>query len=81
MRRYAKGHTNVVLRCSRYRSRRRIDGLYHYLKIDKQYEGIPVASEGESIMPASVRFGNARLISKTQNRLGGYDYVFDVEEL
>lgn len=81
VRRYAKGHTNVVLRCSRYRSRRRIDGLYQYLKIDKQYEGIPVASEGESIMPASVRFGNARLISKTQNRLGGYDYVFDVEEL
>ncbi len=62
-------------------SRRRTDGLYPCLRMDKQDEGIPVASEGESIMPASVRFGNARLISKTQNRLGGYDYVFDVEEL
>ena len=62
-------------------SRRRTDGLYPCLRMDKQDEGIPVASEGESIMPASVRFGNARLISKTQNRLGGYDYVFEVEEL
>ena len=62
-------------------SRRRTDGLYPCLRMDKQDEGIPVASEGESSMPASVRFGNARLISKTQNRLGGYDYVFDVEEL
>ena len=62
-------------------SRRRTDGLYPCLRMGKQDEGIPVASEGESIMPASVRFGNARLISKTQNRLGGYDYVFEVEEL
>ena len=59
----------------------RTDGQYPCLRMDKQDEGIPVASEGESIMPASVRFGNARLISKTQNRLGGYDYVFEVEEL
>ena len=70
----------MVLRCSRYRSRRRIDGLYKYLGIDKQYEGIPVASEGESIMPASVRFGKAKLVSKKKNRLGGYDYEIAVEE-
>lgn len=80
VRRYAKGRTNIILRCSNYRSRRRIDGLYKYLRIDKQYEGIPVASEGESIMPASVRFGKAKLISKKKNRLGGYDYEFTVEE-
>ncbi len=80
VRRYAKGQTNIILRCSNYRSRRRIDGLYKYLRIDKQYEGIPVASEGESIMPASVRFGKAKLISKKKNRLGGYDYEVAVEE-
>lgn len=80
VRRYAKGQTNIILRCSNYRSRRRIDGLYKYLRIDKQYEGIPVASEGESIMPASVRFVKAKLISKMPNSLGGYDYEFTVEE-
>ena len=61
-------------------SRRRTDGLYPCLRMDKQDEGIPVASEGESSVPASVRFGNAKLISK-KNRPGGNDYVFEVEEL
>ena len=37
-------------------------------------------SEGESIMPASVRFGKAKLISKKKNRPGGYDYEVAVEE-
>lgn len=48
--------------------------------MDKQDEGIPVASEGESSVPASVRFGKAKLISMKKNRLGGYDYEIAVEE-
>ena len=39
-----------------------------------------MASEGESIMPASVRFGKTKLISKKKNRPGGYDYEVAVEE-
>lgn len=58
----------------------RTDGLYPCLRMDKQDEGIPVASEGESSVPASVRFGKAKLISKKKNRLGGYDYEIAVEE-
>lgn len=78
---FADGKVNVILHCSSYHSRKRLDGLYPYLDIPKHYEGGTVAREGESVMPGSCRFGHARLISKKKNSLGGTDYEFEVEEL
>ncbi len=79
--RYADGKVNVILRCKKYHSRKRLDGLYPYLNIPKHYEGGTVASEGESIMPGSCRFGNAKLVRQSRNKLGGWDYEFEIEEM
>ncbi len=79
--RYADGKVNVILRCEKYHSRKRLDGLYPYLNIPKHYEGGAVASEGESIMPGSCRFGNAKLVRQSRNKLGGWDYEFEIEEM
>ncbi len=58
--RFASKKNNIILTCPKYRSRRRIDGIYSFLQANKQISGLPLATEGESVMPASACAGSSR---------------------
>lgn len=47
---YTKKRYSIILHMEKYQSRRRIDGLYKYIKTDKQ-KALGISSEGESWMP------------------------------
>ncbi len=54
--RYTGNTPGVVLECSSYKSRRRIDGLYRAIPHNNPDPAHPVRTEGESIMMAGVRY-------------------------
>lgn len=59
--RFADKKNNIILHCSKYKSRKRIDGIYRQVEKnrsnpDKEIFGKSILTEGESIMPAHVRF-------------------------
>ena len=80
-REYANKKFNVILHCNKYRSRRRIDGIYKHAQELKQKEGGALAQEGESVFTGDVKF---RVLSRnpkiTRHPDGSVDYEFDVEE-
>lgn len=78
---FANKKYNIILHCKKYRSRRRIDGLYGAAEHLKQYQGGSISREGESVFLGNARF---RLLSRnpkiTRHKNGTEDYEFDVEE-
>lgn len=80
-REYANKTFNIILHCNKYRSRRRIDGIYPHARELKQKEGGALAQEGDSVFTGDVKF---RVLSRnpkiTRHPDGSVDYEFDVEE-
>lgn len=76
---YADKKFNIILHCNKYRSRRRIDGIYPHATLLKQPQGGTLAQEGESVFLGNVKF---RVVRKHQpSRINGVvTYEFDVEE-
>ena len=78
---FANKKFNIILHCNKYRSRRRIDGIYKHAREHKQKEGGALAQEGESVFTGDVKF---RVLSRnpkiTRHPDGSVDYEFDVEE-
>ena len=78
--RYASKRYSIILHMKKYRSRRRIDGLYKYVKTDKQ-PPLGISSEGESWMPGDIPL---RVVSRhpkiTRTEDGRVIYEIWVEE-
>jgi len=78
--RYASKRYSIILHMKKYRSRRRIDGLYKYVKTDKQ-PPLGISSEGESWMPGGIPL---RVVSRhpkiTRTEDGRVIYEIWVEE-
>lgn len=78
--RYANRRYSIILHMKKYRSRRRIDGLYKYVKTDKQ-PPLGISSEGESWMPGDIPL---RVVSRhpkiTRTEDGRVIYEIWVEE-
>ncbi len=78
--RYASKRYSIILHMKKYRSRRRIDGLYKYVKTDKQ-PPLGISSEGESWMPGDIPL---RVVSRhpkiTRKEDGRIIYEIWVEE-
>lgn len=78
--RYANRRYSIILHMKKYRSRRRIDGLYKYVKTDKQ-PPLGISSEGESWMPGDIPL---RVVSRhpkiTRTEDGRVFYEIWVEE-
>lgn len=77
--RYAAGQDGegygIIIECTRYKSRRRIDGLYREIGHNNPTPAHPVRTEGESIMMAGVRY---RITGK---RKQGNNVYVTVEEI
>lgn len=78
--RYANRRYSIILHMKKYRSRRRIDGLYKYVRTDKQ-PPLGISSEGESWMPGDIPL---RVVSRhpkiTRTEDGRVIYEIWVEE-
>ena len=78
--RYANRRYSIILHMKKYRSRRRIDGLYKHVKTDKQ-PPLGISSEGESWMPGDIPL---RVVSRhpkiTKTEDGRVIYEIWVEE-
>ena len=78
--RYANRRYSIILHMKKYRSRRRIDGLYKYVETDKQ-PPLGISSEGESWMPGDIPL---RVVSRhpkiTRTEDGRVIYEIWVEE-
>lgn len=78
--RYASKRYSIILHMKKYRSRRRIDGLYKHVKTDKQ-PPLGISSEGESWMPGDIPL---RVVSRhpkiTRTEDGRVIYEIWVEE-
>ena len=78
--RYANRRYSIILHMKKYKSRRRIDGLYKHVKTDKQ-PPLGISSEGESWMPGDIPL---RVVSRhpkiTKTEDGKVTYEIWVEE-
>lgn len=78
--RYANKRYSIILHMNKYRSRRRIDGLYKHIRTDKE-PPLGIESEGESWMAGDIPL---RLVSRnpkiTTTEDGKVTYEFWVEE-
>ena len=77
---YSNKRYSIILHMVKYKSRRRIDGLYKHIRTDKQ-TALGIDTEGESWMPGHIRL---RLVSRnpkvTTTDDGKVTYEFWVEE-
>lgn len=77
---YSNKRYSIILHMVKYKSRRRIDGLYKHIRTDKQ-TSLGIDTEGESWMPGHIRL---RLVSRnpkvTTTDDGKVTYEFWVEE-